>query len=55
MAKTGIGLWGLAFMGQNLVLNMENKGFSVAVYNRTTQKVKNFIQGPARLFRSTHL
>ena len=47
MAKADIGLWGLAVMGQNLVLNMENKGFTVAVYNRTTQKVKDFIQGSA--------
>ena len=47
MAKADIGLWGLAVMGQNLVLNMENKGFTVAVYNRTTQKVKNFTQGSA--------
>ncbi len=47
MAKADIGLWGLATMGQNLVLNMENKGFTVAVYNRTTQKVKDFTQGSA--------
>ena len=47
MAKADIGLWGLAVMGQNLVLNMESKGFTVAVYNRTTQKVKDFIQGSA--------
>ena len=40
-----IGLIGLAVMGENLVLNMENKGFTVAVYNRTTSKVDDFIQG----------
>jgi 6-phosphogluconate dehydrogenase len=40
-----IGLIGLAVMGENLVLNMENKGFSVAVYNRTTSKVDDFIKG----------
>jgi 6-phosphogluconate dehydrogenase len=40
-----IGLVGLAVMGENLVLNMESKGFTVAVYNRTTQKVTNFVNG----------
>jgi 6-phosphogluconate dehydrogenase len=44
MAKADIGLWGLAVMGRNLALNMASKGFSVAVYNRTTQKVKDFIK-----------
>ena len=40
-----IGLIGLAVMGENLALNMESKGFSVAVYNRTTSKVDDFIKG----------
>jgi len=40
-----IGLIGLAVMGENLVLNMESKGFTVAVYNRTVAKVDNFING----------
>jgi 6-phosphogluconate dehydrogenase len=40
-----IGLIGLAVMGENLVLNMESKGFSVAVYNRTTSKVDDFLKG----------
>ncbi|MCW0482943.1 decarboxylating NADP(+)-dependent phosphogluconate dehydrogenase [Gaoshiqia sediminis] len=40
-----IGLIGLAVMGENLVLNMESKGFTVAVYNRTVEKVDNFING----------
>ena len=40
-----IGLIGLAVMGENLVLNMESKGYTVAVYNRTTTKVDNFIKG----------
>jgi 6-phosphogluconate dehydrogenase len=40
-----VGLIGLAVMGENLVLNMESKGFSVAVYNRTTSKVDDFING----------
>ena len=42
-----IGLIGLAVMGQNLVLNMDDHGFSVAVFNRTTSKVDEFIAGPA--------
>jgi 6-phosphogluconate dehydrogenase len=42
-----IGLIGLAVMGENLVLNMESKGFQVTVYNRTTQKVDNFLAGRA--------
>lgn len=45
MAQADIGLVGLAVMGENLVLNMESKGFTVAVFNRTTQKVKNFVEG----------
>ncbi len=45
--KADIGLIGLAVMGQNLVLNMEDHGFSVAVYNRTTSKVDDFIQNEA--------
>jgi 6-phosphogluconate dehydrogenase len=43
-----IGLIGLAVMGQNLILNMVDHGFQVAAYNRTTQKVDEFITGPAR-------
>ena len=42
-----IGLIGLAVMGENLVLNMENHGFRVAVFNRTTAKVDAFMQGRA--------
>ncbi len=48
MKKADIGLVGLAVMGENLVMNMESKGFSVAVYNRTVEKVKHFIQGRAK-------
>ena len=48
MAKQKIGLIGLAVMGENLVLNMENHGFSVAVFNRTTNKVDDFINGRAK-------
>jgi 6-phosphogluconate dehydrogenase len=42
-----IGLIGLAVMGENLVLNMESKGFRVSVYNRTTEKVDTFLKGRA--------
>lgn len=45
MSKADIGLAGLAVMGENLVLNMESKGFTVAVYNRTLEKVDNFVNG----------
>ena len=48
MSKADIGLIGLAVMGENLVMNMANKGFKVAVYNRTTQKVTDFIEGRAK-------
>jgi 6-phosphogluconate dehydrogenase len=40
-----IGLVGLAVMGENLVLNMESHGFTVAVFNRTVEKVNNFVNG----------
>ncbi|MBL7113438.1 MAG: decarboxylating NADP(+)-dependent phosphogluconate dehydrogenase, partial [Bacteroidales bacterium] len=40
-----IGLIGLAVMGENLVLNMESKGYTVGVFNRTVEKVDKFIQG----------
>ena len=45
MAKYDIGLIGLAVMGENLVLNMESHGYTVAVYNRTVEKVDKFING----------
>ena len=43
--KADIGLIGLAVMGENLVLNIESRGYTVAVYNRTTEKVTNFVNG----------
>ncbi len=43
-----IGLIGLAVMGENLVLNMESKGFQVTVFNRSVQKVNNFLSGRAK-------
>jgi 6-phosphogluconate dehydrogenase len=47
-ASADIGLVGLAVMGENLVLNMESHGFTVAVFNRTTSKVDAFVQGRAQ-------
>src|SRR6516165_6377086 len=43
-----IGLVGLAVMGENLVLNLESKGYAVAVFNRTTSKVDAFLAGRAK-------
>jgi 6-phosphogluconate dehydrogenase len=45
--KQQIGLIGLAVMGQNLALNIANHGFSVAVFNRTTARMEEFVAGPA--------
>ena len=47
MKKADIGLIGLAVMGENLVMNMESNGFTVAVFNRTTEKVDKFVNGRA--------
>jgi len=46
--RADIGLIGLAVMGQNLVLNMNDHGYTVAVYNRTASKADEFLSGPAR-------
>jgi len=43
-----IGLVGLAVMGENLILNMESKGFTVTAYNRSVEKVDNFLSGRAK-------
>lgn len=48
MANADIGLIGLAVMGENLILNMESKGFTVACFNRTVSKVDDFINGRAK-------
>jgi 6-phosphogluconate dehydrogenase len=45
--RADIGLVGLAVMGQNLALNMADKGYTVAVYNRTTSVTTEFVAGPA--------
>lgn len=47
MQQADIGLIGLAVMGENLVLNLESKGFSVAVYNRTEARTRAFLEGRA--------
>jgi 6-phosphogluconate dehydrogenase len=46
-AKADIGLIGLAVMGQNLVLNMDDHGYTVAVFNRSTEKVTRFVENEA--------
>lgn len=48
MAKADIGLIGLAVMGQNLAMNMNDHGFVVSVYNRTVSKVEEFMEGAAK-------
>src|SRR5437660_4520864 len=47
-ATADIGLIGLAVMGENLVLNMESHGYTVAVYNRTLARVDDFLAGRAK-------
>jgi 6-phosphogluconate dehydrogenase len=48
MSKADIGLIGLAVMGENLILNMESKGFTVACFNRTVSKVDDFMNDRAK-------
>ena len=48
MKKADIGVIGLAVMGENLVMNMVSHGFSVSVFNRTTEKVTRFVEGRAK-------
>ena len=48
MSQSDIGLIGLAVMGENLVLNMESKGFRVSVFNRTTAVTEKFAAGRAK-------
>ncbi len=48
MSKSDFGLIGLAVMGQNLVLNVESRGFRVSVYNRTTSVTDEFLAGAAK-------
>jgi 6-phosphogluconate dehydrogenase len=48
MSQADIGLVGLAVMGENLILNMESRGATVACFNRTTSKVDDFVNGRAK-------
>jgi 6-phosphogluconate dehydrogenase len=48
MQSCDIGLIGLAVMGQNLVLNMNDHGYRVAVFNRTVSKIDDFLQNEAK-------
>ncbi len=48
MTQADIAVVGLAVMGENLILNMESKGFTVACYNRTVSKVDDFVNGRAK-------
>jgi len=48
MEKAKFGVVGMGVMGQNLALNIANKGYPVAVYNRTDEKTVDFIKGPAK-------
>lgn len=48
MSQAEIGLIGLAVMGQNLALNINDHGFKIAVYNRTPARTEAFLQGPAK-------
>ena len=43
-----IGLIGLAVMGENLALNIESRGYTIAVFNRTTSVVDHLIEGRAK-------
>lgn len=47
-AISDIGVIGIAVMGENLILNMESKGFSVTAYNRSVDKVEKFVNGRAK-------
>src|SRR5687768_5189979 len=48
MAQADFGVIGLEVMGRNVAQNIERNGFSVAVFNRTTQKTEDFMNGPAK-------
>lgn len=48
MNKSDIGLIGLAVMGQNLALNIERNGYHISVYNRTSEKTKEFLETSAK-------
>ena len=48
LRKSDIGLIGLAVMGENLAMNIESRGFAVNVFNRTAQRVADFVEGRAK-------
>src|SRR5690625_1659654 len=48
MSKQQFGVVGLAVMGKNLALNVESRGYSVAVFNRTYQKTEDFLNNEAK-------
>ncbi len=48
MAKQQVGLIGLAVMGENLALNIESRGYSIAVFNRTYEKTEKLLNGRAK-------
>ena len=55
MPTCDIGLVGLAVMGENLVLNMESRGYQVAVFNRTVSKVDDFVKrNPGKKLTGCH-
>ncbi|NEU35453.1 NAD(P)-binding domain-containing protein, partial [bacterium LRH843] len=47
MTKQQIGVIGLAVMGKNLALNIESRGYSVSVYNRSPEKTEEFLKSEA--------
>ena len=47
MSKQQIGVIGLAVMGKNLALNIESRGYSVAVFNRTSARTEEFLENEA--------
>src|SRR5437870_5093034 len=55
MSKARVGLVGLAVMGENLALNIEEKGFPIAVFNRTVSKVDEFVaRNPGKQLHGCH-
>jgi 6-phosphogluconate dehydrogenase len=55
MSKAQVGLVGLAVMGENLALNIEEKGFPIAVFNRTVSKVDDFLaRNPGKQLHGSH-
>ncbi len=54
MSKQQIGVIGLAVMGKNLALNIESRGFSVSVYNRSSDKTEEFLEEAKGKMLSVH-